>query len=277
MTKSIAMLLVVGLAGALAFGPRMGPAASGGALSMPAGVPILFQEDTIPRRWDPAWMSRVGMDSLSDFRVPVTVRSEQSTEVSVLGTRVMTIGSQQRWVFGDSSDGERLDDSLSVSRAPYWSTLPFPRDFYERIDSTVAASLSLGIPGDSVFELIHPLIPDSLNIGGGVTVSGDTVPSILRRPIPELRISRTTDSGDLEPPPVCFEVEGLMICLKPWTAHEGFLERVHIDYPDNAKFNEVTVVGHYSRSARVTALRFPAMPCVWCGRVQVCSAGAGCP
>jgi hypothetical protein len=80
-----------------------------------------------------------------------------------------------------------------------------------------------------------------------------------------------------EPPEIFFAVNGYALSVKPYTAHEGILRRIHIDTPENGDPNEATVIGYYSRSGARSALELPKKKCIWCGDVQICVPGATCP
>ncbi len=78
-------------------------------------------------------------------------------------------------------------------------------------------------------------------------------------------------------PEIYFDVNGYVVGVKPYTAHEGFLKRIHIDAPEGRSGNDVTVIGYYSRSTATSALEYPRTKCIWCGDTQVCTANARCP
>jgi len=279
MTKAIFLLLAISLVGIPAYGQVVIPGGTtvpGSGLQTP---PPQVQSSPLP--WDTVTLKARGMSPQAGFRVPVTVRTGPGETISVFTVRLETAG-EQRWVFGETADGRLSPDSLPLDsllqgEAPFWSTEPFDREFYERIDSTLAISLIERVSLDTFIGRLDPLFLETVR-GEELIHLSDSLRAL--RPRPERVMAPGRDSSALavlEPAEMCFEVEGLVACVKPWTAHEGFLERVHIDVPKNRKFDEVTVIGYYSRSTHVSAMEFPRKQCIWCGDVQICSAGAVCP
>jgi hypothetical protein len=280
MTKAIVLLLAISFVGIPAYGQGVEPGGTtvpGSGLQTPPP-----QMQSSPLRWDTDTLTARGMSSQAGFRVPVTVRTEPGDTITVFTIPIYTRG-DQRWVFGETADGRLSTDSLPLDtllhgEAPFWSTEPFDRELYERIDSTVVSTLL--IEGFSLDSLIGRLGPGSMETVRGQELIHLSDSLRALRPRPDRVMALPRDSlalAVLEPAEMCFEVEGLVACVKPWTAHEGFLARVHIDVPKNRKFDEVTVIGYYSRSTHVSAMEFPKKQCIWCGDVQICSAGAVCP
>ncbi len=150
MTKAIVLLLAISLVGIPAYGQQV----------IPSGDPVPYsglqtqpQAQSSPVRWDRDTLTAWGMSPQAGFRVPVTVRTGPGETISVFTVRLETAG-EQRWVFGETADGRLSPDSLPLDsllqgEAPFWSTEPFDREFYERIDSTVVSTLL--IEGDSVW------------------------------------------------------------------------------------------------------------------------------
>ena len=168
--------------------------------------------------------------------VAVTVRTDSGQAITVFGHRFDT-GGEQRWIHGRSDTGMEPTDEIRISEGPFWTTGPV-----SEVDPRLVE-----------FQIMEDSI-QSIQARGG-------------RPV----WSQYSDA-----PEIYFEVNGYTVGVKPYTAHEGFLKRIHIDAPEGRSGNEVTVIGYYSRSAATSALEYPRKKCIWCGDTQVCTADARC-
>jgi hypothetical protein len=283
MSKSLALLLAVSAAGLTTYGAIGITDDATGSPTVSVQSQGTPQECPAPKPWNRAVLDSMRLEQRPEFRIPVTVRTEPGQPLTAFEQEIppsgvaMPEGGRQFWIFGETAAGETHTDTISDAHPAFWSTEPFNRAYYENVDSALSDAASDLISPQAMVDRLTTVLPDT------VTFEGQPVSAahLLR----VLTLGATTGIEAVEAvgpvvetaADVCFEVDGWMVCLKPWTAHEGFLQRVHIDVPRNRKFNEITVVGIYSKAADVSALALPALPCVWCGRIQVCSAGTECP
>ena len=283
MSRSVALLLAVSAAGLTTYGAIGITDEATGSPTVSGKFQDPPQECPAPKPWTRAVLDSMRLEQRPEFRIPVTVRTDPGQPLTAFEQEIppsgvaIPEGGRQFWISGETAAGETHTDTISDAFPSFWSAEPFDRAYYESIDSALSDAASELISPQATVERLMSVLPD--------TVMFERQPVPTAHILPVLTVGATTGTEvveDLTPvvetaADVCFEVDGWMVCLKPWTAHEGFLERVHIDVPRNRKFNEITVLGIYSRAADVSALALPALPCVWCGRIQICSAGAECP
>jgi hypothetical protein len=186
--------------------------------------------------------------------VDVTVRTNPGQKLSVFGAEIRT-EDEQRWIYGSEAT-----NPLAFERPPFW----------------VPAALEPVTLGRLRTDHLQYL---DQAVGGLEFDPGDEAARVrsLRRIQEDAnaqfeQLASVESSGE-----IYFPLNGKRVGVKLYTDHEGWLERIHIDTPEGRSGDEVTVIGYYSGSADPVALMRPRKSCIWCGDVQICSAGATCP
>jgi hypothetical protein len=178
--------------------------------------------------------------------VAVTVRTEAGQKITVFQETFET-DDRQRWICGPyTAQGNPGGSSMGVY-------CPFETPNPEILESYIRLGAEFEIARDRETNLR--------------AVERDTV-------LPAV-VPGWDDQDSV--PQIYFSVNGRAIGIRPYTTHEGFLERIHIDAPEGRSGSDVTVIAYYSRSASPSAVTQPKKKCIWCGDTQVCSADPGCP